>query len=330
MNNIIQPENIEQAVSLLKKGDLVAIPTETVYGLAADIANEQAVMQIFALKNRPNTHPLIIHISDTKQLPQYAVNIPSYVEPLVRHFWPGPLTLVLYKSQLVGDWVTGGQDTVGIRMPKHPLALELIERTGTPLAAPSANRFGKISPTQVEHVTAEFGDSIHVLDGGHCEVGIESTIIDATEEGSCTVLRPGMISIEAIKAVLGSKITIQQPTQHSKKVSGTLESHYAPHKPTYLFNSIEELKAIKAEHSVSIYGLILSDKNATLCERGIKMSSTPTDYAHELYDALRKADNSDCEFIAIERPQGSLDWAAILDRLQRSCASTTLSIEEIN
>lgn len=324
MNNIIQPENIEQAVSLLKNGDVVAIPTETVYGLAADIANKQAVMKIFALKNRPNTHPLIIHISDTKQLQQYAVNIPSYVEPMVRHFWPGPLTLVLYKSQLVGDWVTGGQDTVGIRMPNHPLALDLITRVGSPLAAPSANQFGKISPTQVEHVKAEFGDCVAILNGGASEVGIESTIIDATEEGVCTILRPGMISEQTLKAVLGSQILIKQPDIHSKKVSGTLASHYAPQKPAYLFNDSAELARIKTVHK-KIYGLILSEKLMTTLTQDIKMPNDAIAYAHTIYDALRKADNSECEAIAIEKPKVAEGWTGIIDRLERSSYKSPVS-----
>lgn len=325
MQKIIQPNNIEVAASLLKAGEVVAVPTETVYGLAADIANPRAVMQVFATKSRPSNHPLIVHISNTEQLSKYAINIPDYAWRLAQQFWPGPLTLVLSKSTRVGDWVTGGQDTVGIRMPNHPLTLKLIELVGSPLAAPSANRFGKISPTQVEHVIAEFGDSIHVLDGGHCEVGIESTIIDATEEGACTILRPGMINIDAIKAVLGSNILVKEPTQHSKKVSGTMQSHYAPHKPTYLFNSIDELEAIIAEHNVNIYGLILSDEYARLCEQSYKMSSIPADYAQALYNALRTADNSNCNIIVIECPQMSKNWAAILDRLKRSTYKSAVS-----
>jgi len=321
MNNIIQPFDIRLAADLLKAGQVVAMPTETVYGLAANIANEQAVKQIFALKGRPENHPLIIHISAIEQLATYAVHIPNYALQLAKHFWPGPLTLVLYKSDLVGDWVTGGQDTVGIRMPNHPLALQLIEQVGNPLAAPSANLFGKISPTHVEHVQAEFNDAIHILDGGACDVGIESTIVDATQQDVCTILRPGMISEQQIQAVLGSQIHIQQPSDISRKVSGTLKSHYSPHKPTFLFKDEEEFAALKTEFAVSIFGLTITEGFTNLFKQRCSMPNDATAYAHKIYDALRQADNSDCEVIAIERPEGSEGWIAIMDRLERSCAT---------
>lgn len=320
MNNIIQPNNIDFAADLLKSGQVVAIPTETVYGLAADIANKQAVKQIFALKGRPENHPLIIHISNIEQLANYAVQIPDYALQLARHFWPGPLTLVLFKSDLVGDWVTGGQDTVGIRMPKHPLALQLIEQVGSPLAAPSANRFGKISPTHPAHVQAEFGDTIRVLNGGACEVGIESTIIDATEPNVCTILRPGMISEQQIQAVLGSNIRIEKPNDKSRKVSGTLKSHYAPSKPTFMFNDATTLVALIEQHGVSVYGLYLSEQYAAHFSQSYQMPLNEHAYAHRIYDALRKADDSASEIILIEKPYFSEEWTAIIDRLERSCA----------
>lgn len=326
MSKIIQPSNILLAASLLKQGNVVAMPTETVYGLAADITNEQAVKQIFALKGRPENHPLIIHIGDIEQLQAYAVHIPAYALQLAKHFWPGPLTLVLFKSGKVGDWVTGGQDTVGIRMPNHPLALELIKQVGSPLAAPSANLFGKISPTLVNHVQAEFGDAIHILEGGACEVGIESTIIDATQQDVCTILRPGMISEQQIQAVIGSQIRIQQPSDISRKVSGTLKSHYSPRKPTFLFKDEEEFAALKTEFAVSIFGLTVTEGFSDLFKQRYLMPNDPAAYAHKIYDALRQADNSDCEVIAIERPDESDNWTAIMDRLERSCAKTHLKL----
>ncbi|MGE3319389.1 MAG: L-threonylcarbamoyladenylate synthase [Candidatus Berkiella sp.] len=325
MPNIIQPKNIDSAALLLQAGGVVAIPTETVYGLAADISNEQAVRQIFALKQRPIDHPLIIHICDLNQLEQFAIKIPEYAFLLARSFWPGPLTLVLYKSQLVGDWVTGGQDTVGIRMPNHPLTLSLINRVGSPLAAPSANQFGKISPTHISHVAAEFGERVPVLDGGHCMVGIESTIVDATEEMFCTILRPGMISEQALKAVLGNHIEIKQPNNKSKQVSGTLKTHYAPQKPTYLFAGREELLGIKSRTAKSVYGLVLTEDCKQLCQQSSLMSTTSEDYAQKLYNALRTADNSDCDIIAIERPPRVQEWQGIMDRLERSSAATMYS-----
>ncbi len=327
MSNIIQPKNIQTAAELLKAGQVVAMPTETVYGLAADIANESAVKQIFALKGRPENHPLIIHISNIDQLKAYAVHIPEYAFQLAKHFWPGPLTLVLFKSEQVGDWVTGGQDTVGIRMPNHSLALHLIEQVGNPLAAPSANLFGKISPTHVKHVQDEFGNAIHILDGGACEVGIESTIIDATQQDVCTILRPGMISEQQIKAVLGSKIRVQQPTDMSRKVSGTLKSHYSPKKPTFLFKDEAEFAALKTEFAISIFGIAVTDSSTNSFKQRCLMPNDATAYAHKIYDALRQADNSNCEVIAIERPDDSEDWTAIMDRLERSCAKSDCSTD---
>lgn len=319
MNNIIQPSNLALAADLLKSGQVVAIPTETVYGLAADISNKTAVKQIFALKGRPENHPLIIHISNIEQLTDYAVQVPDYALQLARHFWPGPLTLVLFKSDLVGDWVTGGQDTVGIRMPNHPLALQLIKQVGSPLAAPSANRFGKISPTHPEHVRAEFNDEIHILVGGACEVGIESTIIDATQHDVCTILRPGMISKQQIQATLGSNVTIQEPTSNSRKVSGTLKSHYAPNKPAFMFDDAATLQRLIEEHG-NAYGLYLSEQYAARFPQASQMPANQHTYAQNMYDALRKADNSGQEIILIEKPPFDSEWVAIIDRLERSCA----------
>lgn len=311
--------DILTAEQLLKAGDVVAMPTETVYGLAADISQQAAVEQIFALKGRPTNHPLIIHISAIAQLENYAANIPEYAYRLAKHFWPGPLTLVLYKSALVGDWVTGGHDTVGIRMPNHVQALELIRLVGKPLAAPSANRFGKISPTRAAHVYAEFGDTVAILEGGDCQVGIESTIIDATEPHMCTILRPGMISETQIQAVIGSHVTIQPFNAKSRQVSGTLKSHYAPTKPTFLFCDASGLAKLRAEHGGRIFGLLLSIGLADKFSQVIHMPNSESQYAQALYSAMRSADNSACDLIAIELPPDS--WKGIRDRLQRSCAS---------
>lgn len=307
------------ASQLLKAGGVVAMPTETVYGLAADISQQAAVEQIFALKGRPTNHPLIIHISAITQLENYANRIPEYAYQLAKHFWPGPLTLVLYKSDLVGDWVTGGHDTVGIRMPNHPLALELIHLVGKPLAAPSANRFGKISPTQAAHVYAEFGSKVTIVEGGECQVGIESTIIDATESNLCTILRPGMISESQIQTVVGSHITIQQFSTKSRQVSGTLKSHYAPTKPTFLFQDAQGLAKLRAEQHGRFFGLLLSDDHAGAFTQSVNMPNSENDYAQELYSAMRNADNSACDVIVIELPTSH--WTGIRDRLQRSCAS---------
>lgn len=315
------------ACQLLKAGNVVAMPTETVYGLAADISQQAAVEQIFTLKGRPTNHPLIIHISAITQLEDYANRIPDYAYQLAKHFWPGPLTLVLYKSDLVGGWVTGGHDTVGVRMPNHPLALELINRVGKPLAAPSANRFGKISPTQAAHVYAEFGNQIAIVEGGDCQVGIESTIIDATESNICTILRPGMISEAQIQAVISSQVTIQQFSANSRQVSGTLKSHYAPTKPTFAFQNASELAKLRAEHNGQFFGLLLSEGFADQFVESINMPKSEKDYAQELYSSLRDADMSAADVIAIELPPQR--WTGIRDRLSRSCASFQQELSEI-
>ncbi len=307
------------ASQLLRAGSVVAMPTETVYGLAADISQQAAVEQIFALKGRPTNHPLIIHIGAITQLQDYAMRISDYAYQLAKHFWPGPLTLVLYKSDLVGDWVTGGHDTVGIRMPNHPLALELINQVGKPLAAPSANRFGKISPTQAAHVYAEFGDKVAIVEGGDCQVGIESTIIDATEPHVCTILRPGMISEAQIQAVIGSHVGIQPFSKNSRQVSGTLKSHYAPSKPTFLFQDAQGLAKLQAEQQGRFVGLLLSEDYAGVFTQSITMPNSENDYAQTLYSAMRSADMSLCDKIAIELPP--MGWKGIRDRLHRSCAS---------
>ncbi|MCS5711246.1 L-threonylcarbamoyladenylate synthase [Candidatus Berkiella aquae] len=319
---------LDEAVCLIKAGSVVAIPTETVYGLAADISQQSAVKQIFSLKGRPENHPLIIHISAITQLETYAIHIPDYVYLLANHFWPGPLTFVLYKSERVGDWVTGGQDTVGIRMPNHPTALALIERVGSPLAAPSANQFGKISPTHPEHVMAEFGDKVSILDGGMCDVGIESTIIDATCHDACTILRPGMVSKEAIQAVLRNNIAINAPGTQSRKVSGTLKSHYSPNKPAFLFEDINDFATIQDEHETT-FGIYISPEYQSRFSQGVQLPNNPLEYAKIIYESLRLADQATTRAILIECPPKTKEWTAILDRLERSCAENHSQIDLI-
>lgn len=207
--------DINTAAALLMQGEVVAIPTETVYGLAGNIHCENAIKKIFALKGRPADHPLIIHLAEINTLDHYATGIPGYVETLLAHFCPGPLTLVLKRTQAVSPLVTGGQDTVGIRFPAHPLAQILIKKVGHALAAPSANQFGRISPTSFQHVIAEFGNRVNVLDGGACQIGIESTIVDATSFEHCTILREGILSQACIQAALGDAIPVRATPPHT-------------------------------------------------------------------------------------------------------------------
>lgn len=321
MKALIHPCQLDLAVSLLQQGSVLAIPTETVYGLAANIHLDNAVKQIFTLKNRPINHPLIIHISECSQLAEYAVDIPDYVYKLTEKFWPGPLTVVLSKSHRVSDCVTGGQQSVGIRMPAHPLALELIRRVGAPLAAPSANRFGCISPTLAQHVVEGFEGLVPVVDGGACSVGIESTIIDATSPDFCTILRPGMISQEDLQDLIPN-IEVRTPEGAIKKVSGTLKHHYAPTKPNFFISNAADLDYVANQYKKSVYFLSLSESYAHYGLAGYRMPEDPELYAQKLYEQLLLADNSTSVVIAIESPPCTVMWQGILDRLIKSTAKS--------
>ncbi len=227
----IPQDDIPAAAAILRAGGTVAFPTETVYGLGADASNPLAVRQIFEIKGRPDYHPLIVHIADVSQLHLWAENIPDAAWRLAEQFWPGPLTLILPRRGNVLDEITGGQDTVGLRVPAHPVALALLRAFGGGIAAPSANRFGRVSPTTAQHVRDELGSRVDViLDGGPCYVGVESTIVGLTT-GKAVLLRPGGLSIEAIEHVLKQKILRTSPAAHTERVSGLLDSHYAPATP---------------------------------------------------------------------------------------------------
>ncbi len=321
MNKIYKSSQIGLVAQLLQSGEVVGIPTETVYGLAADISNKQAVHKIFTLKHRPANHPLIIHIAAINQLEIYARNIPNYAYELAQHFWPGPLTLVLEKSDSVGSWVTGGQSTVGIRMPNHPLVLSLIEAVGNPLAAPSANLFGRISPTSASHVVSEFKGNLSVLDGGPCQVGIESTIIDATHPTTCSILRLGSITPRQIKERL-VEVNVDDSLVVTKRVSGTLKYHYAPSKPCLTFNSRDHLEQIIKFYGNAIDVLAFNDQFNIPGLNVIKMSSDPSEYAQKLYAQLRVADQSLSKAIAIASPPLTAQWSAVNDRISKATAKS--------
>lgn len=321
MKNIFDPNEISLVADYIRQGEIFAIPTETVYGLAADIRLDNAIKQIFSLKNRPNNHPLIIHISDISQLSDYAIDIPDYAYRLAKHFWPGPLTMVLRKSKLVSNLVTGGQDSVGIRMPNHELTLSLIKLVGSPLAAPSANQYGKISPTNAKHVITEFQGQVKVLDGGCCNIGLESTIVDATDVNSYSILRPGMISTKAIHEVLGNT-DITYLDKRTKAVSGTHKYHYAPSKPTFLFESPNQLKKISDLYQNSVYIISFNDYYQHLDLDGCRMPLDANKYAKIIYGKLRVADESSFKAIAIEMPPREIEWEGITDRLIKSSAKS--------
>lgn len=304
--------NILKAVSILQQGGLVAIPTETVYGLAADASNPEALKKIFQAKGRPADHPLIVHIPDLSHLNSWAIDISPQAYQLAQVFWPGPLTLILKKAPHVSALISGGQDTIGIRIPRHPLALELLKTFNGAVAAPSANRFGRISPTTALAVQEELGDAVDmILDGGQCEVGVESTIVDMTSD-TPRILRPGMISAADIEVVLHQALSAEK--NNIPRVSGSLESHYAPRTPLRVLTKekiIALLAANKAFVAVLARELIPADYF-------VKMPETPTAYAHDLYAVLREVDKKNVTEILVETLPDDKAWDAIRDRLQRA------------
>ncbi len=317
--------DVQRAAGLLHAGELVAFPTETVYGLGADAANAAAVAKIFAAKGRPQDHPLIVHIAAAAQLDAWARDIPDAARRLAAAFWPGPLTLILKRQPQVSDAITGGQDSVGLRVPNHPLALELLREFGGGLAAPSANRFGRISPTTAQHVQDELGDAVAlVLDGGPCQVGIESTILDLSR-GDPAILRPGMIGAAAIAAVLGAAPT-ETPRPDAPRVSGTLDAHYAPKTPLQLVSSDGLIFAVRN-------AIIKNERTAFLACIPQPMASDaiiwklaprePEPFARALYANLRELDALGCERIVVQQPPATVNWLPVLDRLRRAAAATS-------
>jgi L-threonylcarbamoyladenylate synthase len=293
---------VDRALEILRNGGLVAMPTETVYGLAADASNPDAVRRIFAAKGRPADHPLIVHVASANELAHWAREIPASAVRLATTCWPGPLTLLVPKAEHVLPIVTGGRTTVGVRVPAHPLATELLERFGGGLAAPSANRFGKVSPTTAEHVRADLGDLVdYVLDGGPCPVGVESTIVDCTVQPP-QVLRPGGIPTEDIAAILdGSLAAASGPS----RTSGMLHSHYAPSCPVVLVEDPLDLDDVIAAHP----GCVIVGVGVDL----------PT-YARGLYEWLRAADREQrTAVVALVPPPHGLGHA-IRDRLSKAAA----------
>ena len=317
---------IARAVRLLRAGELVAFPTETVYGLGADAANPQAVAKIFAAKGRPADHPLIVHIASAEHLDAWAREVPDAARRLAAAFWPGPLTLILKRAAKVPDAVTGGQDTVGLRVPDHPLALALLSEFGGGIAAPSANRYGRISPTTAAHVRAELGDAVAlVLDGGPCPIGIESTIVDLSR-GVPAVLRPGAIGAADIMRVLGSApeeglaAGLDRP-----RVSGSHAGHYAPQTRLRLLNREQLLPAARAALAAGQRVAVLARYPMPSPAAGVDWHIAPEDaagYARELYAALRRLDASGADLILVEAPPHDAAWAAVEDRLQRAASGS--------
>jgi L-threonylcarbamoyladenylate synthase len=306
-------DQIKAAAFILKTSGLVAFPTETVYGLGADASNELAIQRIYQVKNRPSDHPLIVHISDQSAVSHWAKSIPSYAVELMNHYWPGPMTLVLERTANAKDFVTGGQETVALRIPSHPVALELLEEFsklgGHGLAAPSANRYGAVSPTTagaVEQELSEFlGASDLILDGGSSGVGIESTIIDCTGEAP-VVLRPGAITSEMIEST--TKLALRDQSVSSPRVSGSHKKHYSPNAKVVIDGLVSAGE-----------GLIALSELTT--PPGVIRLASPNDleeYAGQLYSALRRADELKLETVHVIPPTGSGLAIAIRDRITRA------------
>jgi L-threonylcarbamoyladenylate synthase len=301
---------------VLSRGGLVAFPTETVYGLGADASNPDAVARIYRVKGRPSGHPVIVHIADVSQLPRWASEIPEAAKELAARFWPGPLTLVLKRAPGVGDFLTGGQNTIGLRVPGHPLALALLRAFGGGVAAPSANRFGRISPTTARHVREDLGDEVDlILDGGACEVGIESTIVDLSR-GRPVLLRPGRIGIDAIATAIG--VAPESADADAPRAPGALESHYAPRTPLKLVGGEQWARTLKNE--VEERGVLAFHAQPENDESvaWIVASREPARYAHDLYMNLRVLDASGCAAILVEAPPPDGEWTGVNDRLRRA------------
>ena len=320
--------DIDAAVAVLRAGGLVAFPTETVYGLGADASNAGAVAKIFAAKGRPSTHPVIVHLADAAQLTVWAVDIPETARSLARKFWPGPLTLILKRARGVGDAVTGGQDTVGLRVPSHPVARQLLARFGGGIAAPSANRHGRVSATTADHVRREFGAVVDcVLDGGEANIGIESTIIDLSGKGAA-LSRLGWITAGEIEAALGAPLAA--PGADAPRVPGSLAAHYAPRTPLTL---AEGDLAVELAASLARLGkrvAVLARLAPRPLLQGLEWMVAPqdaADYAHALYASLRRLDESGCDAIIIEKPPQAAEWSAINDRLARAATGSSVPDE---
>jgi len=311
---------IEQAISLLSQGDVIGLPTETVYGLAADATNVAAVARIFQIKGRPSDHPLILHLGDASWLDDWASEVPERARLLAEKFWPGPLTLVLEKSARVSDAVTGGLQTVALRVPGHPVALELLRSFGRPLAAPSANRFGSVSPTTRQHVLDDLGDDIElVLEGGPCAVGLESTIVDLSGAAP-RLLRPGGISLEELESALGERVL---PSDGSVRAPGTLESHYAPRAPVHLVTPEEIWARALTEAAAGTVGVLTDVEPPVALPDSIALALLGHDagtQAHELYACLRTLDERGVRIILSTLPSEVGLGAAVADRLRRASA----------
>lgn len=319
---------------MLRAGELVAFPTETVYGLGADASNPAAVAKIFAAKGRPANHPVIVHVATAEDFVFWARDIPAAAQKLIARFCPGPLTLILPRAAHVSDAVTGGQDSIGLRMPSHPVARQLLQafaaQGGRGIAAPSANRFGHVSPTTAQHVADDLRDRVAlIVDGGSCEHGIESTIIAFTrliDNNTPLLLRPGSLPLAALEETLGAPLCRldRTPVASVPRASGTLASHYAPRTPAELV-AAEALESVSRRHHREGRRIATLLRTIPALEHAAHTLVAPTaapDYAHALYAALRALDTHGDDVLLIEDVPATDEWLAVRDRLLRATAAT--------
>jgi L-threonylcarbamoyladenylate synthase len=314
--------NIPEAVRLLRAGKLVAFPTETVYGLGADASNEIAISQIFHVKKRPNSHPLIVHFAKIEQIDEWARDVSPLALQLARAFWPGPLTLILKKQAHVSPLLTGGQETIGVRIPNQKTALALLAAFGGGIAAPSANMFTRISPTSAEAVAESLDEGVSmILDDGPCAIGLESTIVDMTA-ASPVILRQGMITADQISQVIGLPVTVAKPADQTSAAPGMHPVHYAPFTPALLMRPDAINLFLKIEPPEAFPIILLLRTRFALPPVAqvfyVMMPHEPNAYAHELYRVLRAIDREHAKQLIIEDVPDTIEWQAIRDRLQKA------------
>ncbi len=321
---------IAQAAQALRDGQLVGMPSETVYGLAANATDDTAVAKIFAAKGRPADHPLIVHVASAAQVPLFAAQVPDFAQRLIDAFWPGPLTLILPRQSGVATASAGGQDSIGLRCPSHPVAQALLQACTAlgvqGVSAPSANRFGRVSPTTAAHVQSELGPDLLILDGGECDVGIESTIIDCTR-GEPVLLRPGHITRPQIEAACGRAVLDKDAVvQPAPRASGTLESHYAPRAKVRLLSAQDIVAKLQAlgphANNLGLWSAVRPDDGAGL-GAGVLWRAQPQmaeQAAHALFSVLRDLDARGVQQIWVQLPPDTPEWEGVRDRLQRAAA----------
>jgi len=336
------PSSITAAAQALQRGELLGLPTETVYGLAADAGNDAAVARIFEAKGRPANHPLIVHVANAQGVERFASHVPAFAQKLMDAFWPGPLTLILPRRPEVAAVAAGGQNSVGLRCPSHPVAhavLQSAEALGVfGVAAPSANLFGRVSPTTAGHVAGEFGDDLLILDGGACDVGIESTIVDCTRAAP-VLLRPGVLTPQQLSDACGvTVITPTAPDADAPRASGTLESHYAPAAKVQLMSAVDLQQAMDAyaQQNVANNANVLAHPRVAVWARSPvqvpaahanqfkwqPMPASAHDCAHQLFAQLRSFDAQGVAHIWVETPPLTPEWEGVRDRLTRAATPT--------